>query len=175
MFSAVVRKSITDLTRRKARAFFTVLTLALAVASVGIFAVPGADAAGDGARGRRQPAARRDRLDEAAAAQRRASSPRSSGCPTSPRSSRAACSPPASGSASGASAAIVVGVPDYARQRADVVSVDSGAAPRAGDASSPTAATPSRKGFDAAPAPRARARRRRHASARCRSAASAAT
>src|SRR3954468_323073 len=37
--SAVVRKSLTDLTRRKARTFFTVLTLALAVASVGIFAV----------------------------------------------------------------------------------------------------------------------------------------
>ena len=41
MSSAVVRKSVTDLTRRKARAFFTVLTLALAVASIGIFAVPG--------------------------------------------------------------------------------------------------------------------------------------
>src|SRR3712207_5050392 len=40
MTSAVARKSITDLTRRKARAFFTVLTLAIAVASVGIFAVP---------------------------------------------------------------------------------------------------------------------------------------
>ena len=39
--SAIVRKSVTDLTRRKARTFFTVLTLALAVASVGIFAVPG--------------------------------------------------------------------------------------------------------------------------------------
>ena len=38
--SAILRKSITDLTRRRARAFFTVLTLALAVASVGIFAVP---------------------------------------------------------------------------------------------------------------------------------------
>jgi ABC-type lipoprotein release transport system permease subunit len=38
--SAIVRKSVTDLTRRKARTFFTVLTLALAVASVGIFAVP---------------------------------------------------------------------------------------------------------------------------------------
>jgi hypothetical protein len=38
--SAVLRKSVTDLTRRKARAFFTVLSLALAVASVGIFAVP---------------------------------------------------------------------------------------------------------------------------------------
>ena len=40
MTSAAVRKSLTDLTRRKARTFFTVLTLALAVASVGIFAVP---------------------------------------------------------------------------------------------------------------------------------------
>ena len=40
MFSAVIRKSVTDLTRRKARAFFTVLTLALAIASVGVFAVP---------------------------------------------------------------------------------------------------------------------------------------
>jgi putative ABC transport system permease protein len=39
--SAILRKSLTDLTRRRARAFFTVLTLALAVASVGIFAVPG--------------------------------------------------------------------------------------------------------------------------------------
>jgi hypothetical protein len=38
--SATVRKSVTDLTRRKARAFFTILTLALAVASVGILAVP---------------------------------------------------------------------------------------------------------------------------------------
>src|SRR5512133_3487531 len=40
MASTLVRKSVTDLTRRKARAFFTVLTLALAVASVGIVAVP---------------------------------------------------------------------------------------------------------------------------------------
>jgi putative ABC transport system permease protein len=41
MSSAILRKSVTDLTRRKARAFFTVLTLALAVASVGLLAVPG--------------------------------------------------------------------------------------------------------------------------------------
>ncbi|HET9740395.1 MAG TPA: FtsX-like permease family protein [Solirubrobacteraceae bacterium] len=41
MPSAILRKSLTDLTRRRARASFTVLTLALAVASVGIFAVPG--------------------------------------------------------------------------------------------------------------------------------------
>jgi putative ABC transport system permease protein len=40
MASALLRKSVTDLTRRKARAVFTVLTLAIAVASVGIFAIP---------------------------------------------------------------------------------------------------------------------------------------
>ena len=38
--TAIARKSVTDLTRRKGRAFFTVLTLAIAVASIGIFAVP---------------------------------------------------------------------------------------------------------------------------------------
>src|SRR5215208_7222411 len=38
--SATLRKSFTDLTRRKARTFFTALTLSLAVASVGLFAVP---------------------------------------------------------------------------------------------------------------------------------------
>src|SRR6478672_5890905 len=38
--TAMARKSVTDLTRRRARAFFTVLTLAIAVASIGIFAVP---------------------------------------------------------------------------------------------------------------------------------------
>ncbi len=37
--SAALRKSVTDLTRRRARTFFTVITLALAVASVGILAV----------------------------------------------------------------------------------------------------------------------------------------
>ena len=40
MSSAIVRKSVTDLSRRKARTFFTTLTLALAVASIGLFAVP---------------------------------------------------------------------------------------------------------------------------------------
>ena len=40
MRSAVLRKSITDLTRRRARTLFTVATLALAVGSVGIFALP---------------------------------------------------------------------------------------------------------------------------------------
>ena len=40
MLSASFRKSVTDLTRRKARTAFTVATLALAVASIAFFAIP---------------------------------------------------------------------------------------------------------------------------------------
>jgi putative ABC transport system permease protein len=38
--SAITRKSVSDLTRRRGRAFFTIAALAIAVASVGLFAVP---------------------------------------------------------------------------------------------------------------------------------------
>ena len=40
VLSAVARKSISDLTRRRGRAFFAVAALAIAVASVGLFALP---------------------------------------------------------------------------------------------------------------------------------------
>ncbi|HSC91843.1 MAG TPA: FtsX-like permease family protein [Gaiellaceae bacterium] len=40
MATAVLKKSVKDLTRRKARALFAVLTLAFAVAGVGVFAAP---------------------------------------------------------------------------------------------------------------------------------------
>ena len=40
MFSAIARKSITDLSRRRSRTFFSVVTLGLAVASIGLFALP---------------------------------------------------------------------------------------------------------------------------------------
>src|SRR5215471_2463562 len=40
MVSALSRKSITDLSRRRSRTFFVVATLALAVASIGLFALP---------------------------------------------------------------------------------------------------------------------------------------
>ncbi len=40
MRSALLRKSVSDLTRRRSRTFFACLTLALAVASIGIFAMP---------------------------------------------------------------------------------------------------------------------------------------
>ena len=38
--SATLRKSLTDLTRRRARTVFVVATLALAVASISFYAVP---------------------------------------------------------------------------------------------------------------------------------------
>ena len=38
MVSSLLRKSITDLSRRRSRTFFAVATLALAVASIGLFA-----------------------------------------------------------------------------------------------------------------------------------------
>src|SRR5690606_11741509 len=40
MLSASTRKSVTDLTRRRARSVFSVLTLAFAVASISFFAIP---------------------------------------------------------------------------------------------------------------------------------------
>ena len=40
MLSASLRKSVTDLSRRRARTVFTVLTLAIAVASISFFAIP---------------------------------------------------------------------------------------------------------------------------------------
>ena len=40
MLSALARKSVTDLSQRRSRAFFAAATLALAVASLGIFALP---------------------------------------------------------------------------------------------------------------------------------------
>ncbi len=129
--SSTLRKSLTDLTRRKARTFFTVLTLALAVASVGILAVPTLmQRAMD-----REAAANRlpdvtvsmtpleldapqlaalDRLPNVTAVE-----PRSlfvTRVWVGERRERA----------------IVVGVADFAHQQADVVFVDSGAAPGPG-------------------------------------------
>ena len=40
MVTSLLRKSITDLSRRRSRTFFAVLTLALAVAGIGLFATP---------------------------------------------------------------------------------------------------------------------------------------
>jgi putative ABC transport system permease protein len=131
MHSAAVRKSFTDLTRRKARTVFTVLTLALAVASVGIFAVPELMQRSM----EREVAANRlpdvtvtMKPLELGAAQLAALERLPNVEAVEPRSvffTRVWVG-------ERRERAIVVGVRDYDRQRADVVFVDSGAAPREG-------------------------------------------
>src|SRR3954452_9948494 len=131
MFSAIARKSITDLTRRKARALFTVLTLALAVASVGLFAVP---------------ALMQHAMDREVAAARLAdvtlttkpvvvSGDQLRRIEQLPNVRAVAATSLFSTRmyvGSRRERALVVGLPDFARQRVDVVSPASGAAPEPG-------------------------------------------
>jgi putative ABC transport system permease protein len=131
MYSAVVRKSLTDLTRRRARALFTVLTLALAVASVGVLAVPALmERAMD-----REVAANRVPdvtvsmapllLDEEHLA-RLASLPNVEAVePRTVFATRVFVG-------ERRDSAVLVGVDDFSRQRADVVTVDSGSSPSRG-------------------------------------------
>lgn len=132
MRSALLRKSITDLSRRRSRTFFACLTLALAVASIGIFAMP---ALMDRSMQAEVKAGRLpdvtvytnalDLRPEAIAALGRLRNVRG----IEPHSyywgqvyvgARRAT-------------AYVLGVPDYAHQQADVVHVASGTAPRTGE------------------------------------------
>jgi putative ABC transport system permease protein len=130
--TAAPRASLADLPRRRARTVFTVLTLALAVASIGIFAVPRlmSDAMRAEVAANRLPdvsvsmpplrltaadLAALERLPNVAAVE-----PRSlfvTRVWVGARRERA----------------VVVGVRDHARQRADIVSVVSGAAPAVGE------------------------------------------
>jgi len=145
--SAIVRKSFTDLTRRKARTFFTVLTLALAVASVGIFAVaPLMQQSME-----REIAA--NRLPDVTvsmpplqlgSAQLAALGRLPNVTAVEPRSAFAT----RVWAGERRERAILVGVPDYGRQRVDVVSIDSGAAPEAGSVLTDRS-NADRKGFDA--------------------------
>ena len=129
--TAAAHKSVTDLTRRRARAVFTVMTLAIAVASVGIF---GVTALMQQAMDREIAATRLadltvttkplvmtdaqlravERLPNVAAVQ-----------PKSIISTRVYVG-------ARRQKALVIGVPDFARQQADVISVESGAAPAGG-------------------------------------------
>ena len=144
--SAIVRKSVTDLTRRKARSFLTVLTLALAVASVGIFAVaplmqqamerevaanrfPDVTVSMKPLRLNAAQLASLSRLPNVTAVEARSAF--ATRVWLGDRRERA----------------IVIGVRDYARQRADVVTVDSGAVPVAGAALTDRS-NAVRKGFD---------------------------
>ena len=128
--STLVRKSVTDLTRRKARTFFTILTLAIAVASVGMFAVsPLMQHAMD-----REVAANRSadvtvsmRPLELSAAQLEALGRVPNVTAVEPRSiltTRVWVG-------ERREQAIVVGVRNYGRQSVDVVRLDSGTAPGA--------------------------------------------
>ena len=148
MSSTLLRKSVTDLTRRKARAFFTVLTLALAVASVGIFAVP---------------PVMQQAMDREVAANRSADVTVSMApLPLSAAQLAALGRVPNVAAVEPRSVlttrvwvgerreqAIVVGVRDFARQRVDIVRIDSGAPPAAG-AVLTDQNNASAKGFDAA-------------------------
>src|SRR5919202_3498860 len=126
--TALTRKSITDLSRRKARTVFVVLTLALAVASIGIFAVPGVmDQA-------MQREVKANRLaDVTLSMQPLALTPRqldalghlrnvTAGEPKSLFSNPIYIGAPRQ-------KALIIGVPEFARQRADVVAVASGTPP----------------------------------------------
>jgi putative ABC transport system permease protein len=130
--TALLRKSITDLSRRRSRTFFAVATLALAVASIGIFAIPplmNRSMQAEVTAGKLPDLTvftnpivlDRARLRQLAAMQNvRAVEPRSwfegrvyIGARRAP--------------------AYVLGVPDFAAQHADVVHVASGRSPRAGE------------------------------------------
>ncbi|MGZ6705398.1 MAG: ABC transporter permease [Solirubrobacteraceae bacterium] len=129
--SALARKSITDLTRRRARTLLAVCTLAIAVASIGIFALP---PLADRAMQKEIASSRIPDLTidtkplplsgaELAALRRlpnvTAVEPRAFFATRVYLGARRA-------------KAFVIGVPDFARQSADVVHVPSGAAPGPG-------------------------------------------
>ncbi len=131
MVSSLLRKSVTDLSRRRSRTFFAVATLALAVASLGLFATPAlmnramsAEVAAD-----RLPdltiSTRPLVLDQAqlaalaAVPNVRAVEPRSSFGGRVYVGARRAF-------------AQVLGIPDFTRQAVNVVHVASGAAPETG-------------------------------------------
>lgn len=132
MVSALSRKSITDLSRHRSRTFFSVVTLALAVASIGLFALPSLmNRAMDAAvTSDRLPDltiyTRPLRLDGAQLAALAALPNVRAVEPNSFFSGRMYVG-------DRRAFAQVRGVPDLARQQVDVVHVASGTAPRAGE------------------------------------------
>ena len=131
MASTLLKKSITDLTRRKARAIFAVLTLAIAVASVGIFAA--------------SPLMDRAMQDEVRASRLADLTLQTKPLVVTPEQLAALGRLPNVEGVQALSVvqtrvwigerrqkALVVGVPDYGRQPVDRVTITSGTAPRAG-------------------------------------------
>ena len=132
MVSASLRKSVTDLTRRRARAFFAVATLGFAVAGIAFFAIPTLIDRS------MQREVRADRLADVALTMRPLQ--------LSDARLRALAALPNIAAVDARNsvetrvlvgerraAARVIGVRDFARQRVDVVRVDSGALPGRGE------------------------------------------
>jgi putative ABC transport system permease protein len=128
MVSASVRKSATDLTRRRARTFFTVATLAIAVASISFLAVPTLI---DGAM---QEEVRAGRLADVTVAMRPVELSDAQLAELAELPNVAAVEPRASVDVrvlvgERRAPARVIGVRDFAHQGVDVVRVESGAFP----------------------------------------------
>ena len=131
MASTLLKKSMTDLTRRKARAVFAVLTLAIAVASIGIFAA--------------SPLMDRAMRDEVRASRLADLTLKTKPLVVTPAQLAALGRLPNVEGVQALSVvqtrvwigerrqkALVVGVPNYGRQPVDRVTITSGTAPRAG-------------------------------------------
>ena len=132
MVSASLRKSVTDLSRRRARAVFTVSTLALAVASISFFAIPTLiDRT-------MQEEVRAERLADLTVTMRplRLTSPQLKALSSLPnvRAIEVQNSVKTRVLVGERRAqAHVIGIRDFARQHVDVVSVESGMPPRQGE------------------------------------------
>jgi putative ABC transport system permease protein len=129
--SALLRKSITDLTRRKARTFFTVATLALAVASFGFFAIPSL------IDGSMQEEVRAGRLADVAVSMRPLTLNAEQLAELEALPNVAAVEPRSSMETrvlvgERRAPARLIGVRDFARQQVDLVRVDSGTLPAEG-------------------------------------------
>ena len=130
--SALLRKSITDLTRRKARTFFTVATLALAVASFGFFAIPSLIDAS------MQEEVRAGRLADVAVSMRPLTLDAEQLAELAALPNVAAVEPRSSMETrvlvgERRAPARLIGVRDFARQHVDLVRVDSGTLPAPGE------------------------------------------
>ena len=132
MVSALSRKSITDLSRRRSRTFFSVVTLALAVASIGLFALPTL------MNRAMHAAVTSDRLPDLTIYTRplrldAAQLAALAHCRTSARSSRARSSAAGCTWATAVPSCRCAACRIFSRQRVDVVHVASGTAPRTGE------------------------------------------
>ena len=132
MVSASLRKSVTDLTRRRARTVFAVATLALAVASIAFFAIPTLIDRS------MQEEVRAGRLADVTVRMRPLALTAADLAALAALPNVAAVEPRSSVDTrvlvgERRAPALVIGVRDFARQRVDVVRVESGTTPGPGE------------------------------------------